>query len=307
MSMTTCVECGKEVSDQANACPHCGIQLVDGFLNKTKEQVSKIAEKAQLSKKLDVAKGISNSLIAKKERFKEKFGQNPAADNGDTVDERITNEDSRPAVSKEVIRYYAIAMSIVLLLSPIFGGIGAFVSATCLASGIGALFFGLRWYGATLAVVYFVSVLEVLIILQLAGLDSFSALSLGILAVTTATVYFLSKPGSYFIAWGIASGIQVAIALTLGLSGPVLGLIVLITSTGLVWYGRKHIKAIIMGSYGGGLVFVGAAGIFLASESNIVWASGHIGVLTFFNLAFIVAGIAFQYQYIMPKKIPAEN
>lgn len=306
MSMTTCVECGKGVSDQAKACPHCGVQLADGFLDNAKKQASMIAEKAQLSDKIDAVKRMSNSLAAKKEQLKEKVTQEKAIGNRDTLDDTNTNEGNSPAVSKEVIRYCAIAMSIVLLLSAVFGGIGSFVSATCLASGVGAILFGLRWYGTTLAVVYFVSVLEILVVLKLGpmAMDTLNAISLAALAGTTAVVYFFAKAGTYVLAWSIAAGIQALLFKTIGLSGGAVSLLVIATSTGLVWYGREHLKAIIMGSYGGALMFVGSAGIFLANPSNLTWASNHIGGLAFLNLAFMVAGIAFQYKYTMPKQIP---
>ena len=309
MAMTSCVECGKEVSDQAKVCPHCGVQLLDGFLDKTKKQASIIAEKAQLSDKMDSVKRMGNSLATKTEQLKEKVSQNKAKDNSDTLEDRDSNEGSSPAISKEVIRYGAIAVSIVLLLSAVFGGIGAFVSATCLASGVGAILFGLRWYGTTLAVIYFVSVLEILVVLNLEPLaqDTLNATSLFILAVTTALVYFFSKVGTYALGWFIAAGIQVLIFNALGLSGGLLSLLVIATSTGLVWYGREHLRAIIMGSYGGALMFVGLAGIFLANPNNILWASRHIGGLAFSNLVIMVAGIAFQYKYTMPKKILATH
>ena len=36
MSMIKCTECGKEISDKATACPHCGCPMTE-ILSATKE------------------------------------------------------------------------------------------------------------------------------------------------------------------------------------------------------------------------------------------------------------------------------
>ena len=37
MSMIKCTECGKEISDKATACPHCGCPMTE-ILSATKEE-----------------------------------------------------------------------------------------------------------------------------------------------------------------------------------------------------------------------------------------------------------------------------
>ena len=46
MSMIKCTECGKEISDKATACPHCGCPMTE-ILSATKENKKEEKEKAR--------------------------------------------------------------------------------------------------------------------------------------------------------------------------------------------------------------------------------------------------------------------
>ena len=50
MSMIKCTECGKEISDKATACPHCGCPMTE-ILSATKENKKEEAKEKKKDKK----------------------------------------------------------------------------------------------------------------------------------------------------------------------------------------------------------------------------------------------------------------
>ncbi len=48
MDKNKCKECGKEVEDQIEECPHCGFQFQESLLGKARSQLSQLKEKAKI-------------------------------------------------------------------------------------------------------------------------------------------------------------------------------------------------------------------------------------------------------------------
>ncbi|MBQ1458398.1 MAG: zinc-ribbon domain-containing protein [Butyrivibrio sp.] len=65
MSLVKCPECGKEVSDTAIACPHCGYAVAEHFKNNVvEEKENKTQDETAVEKKVSKSKELSKKQIA---------------------------------------------------------------------------------------------------------------------------------------------------------------------------------------------------------------------------------------------------
>ena len=54
MALITCPECGREISDQATACPHCGFPVQSHIHSAKKESVARQSNKEEKSVQMEV-------------------------------------------------------------------------------------------------------------------------------------------------------------------------------------------------------------------------------------------------------------
>jgi uncharacterized membrane protein YvbJ len=64
MAMTSCPECKKQVSDQANTCPHCGHPILAGTDNETPLTIQKTKKRWKLVKAVAAILLVIGILLA---------------------------------------------------------------------------------------------------------------------------------------------------------------------------------------------------------------------------------------------------
>lgn len=129
------------------------------------------------------------------------------------------------------------------------------ISILAIAIGAGLLYFGLKWYGTSLAIAFFVPVFMFLVMF-----DYLNATSGTVLLVITILIFILSRPLTYFVAFGWIVGILMLLLSLVGLepasSGP-LSIILVVLGVVAVWFIRTHLRALNIGIAGGWSIALG--------------------------------------------------
>lgn len=95
MAIIECKECGREISEQAKTCPHCGYQNRDSLMDQAKNQAKQIGNKVKIK---ETFKKISSTIRPGFNRFKSKLKSK-------TVDGFLSmNSDFQTGGSKKLIR-----------------------------------------------------------------------------------------------------------------------------------------------------------------------------------------------------------
>jgi|TARA_B100001971_G_C18034722_1_gene454416 hypothetical protein len=173
-------------------------------------------------------------------------------------------------------------------------------SILAIAIGAGLLYFGLKWYGTSLAIGFFVPVF-----MFLAMFDFLSTTSAIVLLVLTTLIFFLSRPLTYFVAFGFIGGILVLLLSLLGIepgSSGALSSIPVILGIVAVWFIRTHLRALNIGIAGGWSMALGLNTFFFGSFQSFEDLQASIVGFTILTLLFMIGGVLFQYLYIIPRQ-----
>lgn len=163
--------------------------------------------------------------------------------------------------------------------------------------GAGLLYFGLKWYGTSLAVSFFVP-----IFMLLTMIDYLTGTALIILIVVSAFILFLSRPLTYFVAWVYISVSLLSLISIIGIENGVIQLISMILAIVIVRYIKTHLRAVIIGISGGLCIALGLSTFIfggISSFAGLQESNVGLGILTLLSM---IGGIAFQYLYIIPNQ-----
>ena len=171
--------------------------------------------------------------------------------------------------------------------------------------GAGLLYFGLKWYGTSLAISFFVP--SFLMLDKFGIIEEYPTYALGGLIVVALLIFFLARPLTYFVAWIFVCAAQIGLIQAIGFNieeirGTIYSWIILGIGIAIVWFIRTHLRAVNIGLAGGSSIALGSS--FFIFD---LWISDmHPSFPMFWILAWMTAGVVFQYLYIIPRqKIPS--
>ena len=174
--------------------------------------------------------------------------------------------------------------------------------------GAGLLYYGLKWYGTSLAISFFVPTF--LMLAKFKIIEQYPTYALGGLIGVALLIFFLARPLTYFVAWLFVCGAQIGLINAIGFNieeipGTIYGWIILGIGIVVVWFIRTQLRAVNIGLAGGSSIALGTS--FFIFD---LWISRNYDMHPFFPmfwlLAWMTAGVVFQYLYIIPRqKIPS--
>ena len=174
--------------------------------------------------------------------------------------------------------------------------------------GAGLLYYGLKWYGTSLAISFFVP--SFLMLDKFRIIEQYPTYALGGLIGVALLIFFLARPLTYFVAWLFVCGAQIGLIGAIGFNieeipGTIYGWIILGIGIVVVWFIRTQLRAVNIGLAGGSSIALGTS--FFIFD---LWISRNYEMHPFFPmfwiLAWMAAGVVFQYLYIIPRqKIPS--
>jgi hypothetical protein len=184
------------------------------------------------------------------------------------------------------------------------------------AIGAGLLYFGLKWYGTSLSISFFV---PSFMILNMFGLiDRYPTYTLGPLIGISILILFFSRPLTYLIGWFFIFGslclpMLYIIEWIYEINKLIVGVYFAISII-VVWFIRTHLRAINIGLAGGACISMGTL-IFLFPNfveiiiglptQEILKEETSIAIGMFpmlWMVAWMIGGIVFQFLYIIPRK-----
>ena len=173
--------------------------------------------------------------------------------------------------------------------------------------GAGLLYFGLKWYGTSLSISFFVP--SFLMLDKFKIIEQYPTYALGGLIGVALLIFFLARPLTYFVAWLFVCAAQIGLIHAIGfieeIKGTIFSWIILGIGIVVVWFIRTHLRAVNIGLAGGSSIALGTS--FFIFD---LWISSNFEMHPFFPmfwiLAWMTAGVVFQYLYIIPRqKIPS--
>ena len=179
--------------------------------------------------------------------------------------------------------------------------------------GFGLLYFGLKWYGTSLSISFFV---PGFMGLNMFGfIDLYPIYTLGIITGISILILIFSRPLTYLVAWififGVLSLLLFSIINWIGIETPLfIAWVCLAISIILVWIIRTHLRAVNIGLAGGASISMGT--LFFLFPNFLDMIKGFSTVETsstmatlfpmLWMVAWMIGGIVFQFLYIIPKK-----
>ena len=167
--------------------------------------------------------------------------------------------------------------------------------------GAGLLYYGLKWYGTSLAISFFVP--SFLMLDKFRIIDQYPAYTFGGLIGVALLIFFLARPLTYFVAWLFVCGAQIGLINAIGFNieeipGTIYGWIILGIGIVVVWFIRTQLRAVNIGLAGGTSISLGTS--FFIFDLWIRNLDPFFPM--FWILAWMTAGVVFQYLYIIPRQ-----
>ena len=128
--------------------------------------------------------------------------------------------------------------------------------------GAGLLYYGLKWYGTSLAISFFVPTF--LMLAKFKIIEQYPAYALGGLIGVALLIFFLARPLTYFVAWLFVCGAQIGLIGAIGFNieeipGTIYGWIILGIGIVVVWFIRTQLRAVNIGLAGGSSIALGTS------------------------------------------------
>lgn len=174
-----------------------------------------------------------------------------------------------------------------------------FFSILSMLLGAGLLYFGLKWYGTSLALAFFIPIFMVL-----AQLGWLGTIPLIILLVVSGVIFLFARPLTYFVSWGLIASVVILLFLLVGIkpgANVFFSVIPQLSAAVIVWFIRTHLRALNIGMAGGSSIALGInsfvfGNIKLQNFTESIFGMGIIILL------FMVGGVVFQYLYVIPRQ-----
>ena len=186
-----------------------------------------------------------------------------------------------------------------------------YFSILTIVIGFGLLYFGLKWYGTSLSISFFV---PGFMGLNMFGfIDLYPIYKLGPIIGISIFIFFFSRPLTYLVSWififGVLSLLLFSITNLIGIESPLfIALVCLAISIIFVWIIRVHLRAVNIGLAGGASISMGTLFFlfpnFLDMIKGFSTEETTMATILFpmlWMVAWMIGGIVFQFLYRIPK------
>jgi len=178
--------------------------------------------------------------------------------------------------------------------------------------GFGLLYFGLKWYGTSLSISFFV---PGFMGLNMFGfIDMYPIYTLGPLIGISILIFIFSRPLTYLVAWFFVLAASCApifsIFQWIGVDVPnIVAYGCLAISIIVVWFIRTHLRAVNIGLAGGASISMGTLFFLFPEFLDMIkgFSTEETTMATtlfpmLWMVAWMIGGLVFQFLYRIPKK-----